>query len=456
MQRTTHPWPMRYILLWWVVANVVCWWQGPEYLRTLWPEFRQIGHGKFIPDLFQEWASARNRLEGLPVYTPQEKTCQRYLGIERHPEDLCFIELNAHPPTSVLLTFPLAAMDFPKAFLVWNLLSLAALAASAWLISRQLGLHFSFWSLLVAVPLLLLCNPFWHQMIQGQFNLVLLLLLIGTWAADRYDHPWWAGALLGIATALKFFPAFLFLYFLFRRQGRVLAAGAITLAVLILVTGAMLGVDIYRSYFMDVIPQTSTFRTIWPNLSLSGLWWKLFDPQKRWPLVLIEPGVQSKLLPLVAVGVSALVIVAILARFVSQARSRNACDLGFGLSIIGMLLVSPITWDHYLLLLALPLVLLWRRLPASELVRGAFWFIVVIVWLPPQRIMEHLMILMDVEQRPEVGWIATPWETLTALSVHCYALVGLFGLMMTATRAADRNLTKMSSSSAVPLNGTPG
>ena len=35
-------------------------------------------------------------------------------------------------------------------------------------------------------------------------------------------------------------------------------------------------------------------------------------------------------------------------------------DLSYSLTVVAMLLLTPICWDHYLLLLALPLAKIWR------------------------------------------------------------------------------------------------
>src|SRR5262249_12063331 len=154
---------------------------------------------------------------------------------------------------------------------LWNLLSLACLAISAWLIVDNLDLPFAPWALLPAVALLMLCYPFWHQMVHGQLNLVLLLLLTGVWLADRQGRPRWSGALLGVATAIKLYPGFVFLYFFLRRDWSAIRAGMLALAAVTGLTAVVLGPEAYRSYFVDVLPRTALRRADWHNLSLSGV-----------------------------------------------------------------------------------------------------------------------------------------------------------------------------------------
>src|SRR5262249_51177427 len=184
------------------------------------------------------------------------------------PKERFVLEVNAHPPTSVLLALPLADLDYPDAVLAWNLFSLALLVPALWLVIRQLDLRVAPWMLLPLAAVLLICSPFRQQVVQGQLNLVLLAILTGAWAADRSGRPWWAGTLVGLATALKLFPGFLFLYFVLRRRWHALGAGIVSLSVCTGLTATVLGVEAFESYARDVLPQIGRFRSDWVNASL--------------------------------------------------------------------------------------------------------------------------------------------------------------------------------------------
>ena len=228
-------------------------------------------------DFFQDWASARNRIEGIPVYTPHEVTATRYLGVRVDPNDPFFVPVNAHPPTSVLLAMPLAGLDYGDAFLAWAALSLAAFAVSLWMVGRELGVPLSFRSAVAIVTLLLICFPFRLHIEQGQFAIVLLVLITGAWVAYRRSRPVLAGSLLAVAIAVKLFPAYLLLFFLLRRQWRVLAGAAGCSILVAALTAAALGSDIYAVYLREILPGVGDFRSGWGNVSLPGRF-KLFDP----------------------------------------------------------------------------------------------------------------------------------------------------------------------------------
>jgi hypothetical protein len=266
------------------------------------------------------------------------------------------------------------------------------------------------------VALLAVCYPFWHQMVHGNLNLLLLALLTATWAATRAGRPGWAGAALGTAAALKLFPAFLAVYFLARREWKVLKVAAATFAALTLLTAAILGTEAYRTYLGEVLPGSGArYRAAWFNLSLAGFWAKLFDPQAGDRGMHVTPLLASRPLAHAAFAASAAVVVAVVAQSAARARSRPAADLAFGLALLGMLLVSPITWEHYLLLLPLLLAVLWQRLPPLEGVRWVYGAAVVLLWLPPIGVMEHAMTLLGEEPKVGAGWSAGPVQAVTAL-----------------------------------------
>jgi hypothetical protein len=423
-----NAWPAGRRWLWIALAGLVCSLQGPAFIRDLRPA-RDRG-----VDFFQDWASARNLLNGLSIYTSHNVTVERYLGYRVNsadPQIKVEIDRNAHPPTSVLLALPLAGLDYPEAVLVWNMVSIAAFLVSLWLVCSQLRISWARWSVFPFVTLLLTCNPFRQQIDLGQLNLVVLLLLTGVWAADRSNRSDLAGILLGAATAVKLFPGFVFLYFLIRRQCRVVAAGLISLAMISGLTAAVLGLESYQTYFEEVLPQLQTFRSKWGNASLVGFWTKLFDPAAEQH---VRPLWDSPALAMAAILCSALVLVCMLVWAVAMARTRMQLDRAFALTLTAMLLVSPTTWDHYLVLLLLPLMLVWLELPPSVMARVFFMAVFVALWLEPR-----LLYNAFIPGGYSTG-IATPVHTVAILSFQFYALLGLFalGILETRREIADR------------------
>jgi len=403
----------------WFLASLILiflvFWDGPSFLNALIPATSAPR------DFFQEWASARNVWHGLPVYSPHAQTIPLYLGMPARP-GYHFVTVNAHPPVSVLLGLPLSGFDYRIAHAIWNLISLGALLASVAIIAGTLGVacQLRTW---VLVAFLVLSGPLHTQLLYGQLNLVLLLLVTGVWWADRSGRPGWAGTLLGLATAIKFLPGLLFLYFALRRQWYALIAGIVAILVSGVLGIAVLGPEAFRAYRDSALPELYEWRAARLNCSIPGLCYKLFNPgTKGNPVV---PIVQAPTVASCLSAVGAVAILGAVALSTIRARSRSDCDLAFGLAVVGMLLVSPVTWDHYFLLLLLPLALLWQRLPRTGPSRWVLLAAVTLLWLPDWRIYRVSGWLFGIPSE-----VASPLQTVTVLSLPFYALLGVFGLAL--------------------------
>ncbi len=324
---------------------------------------------------------------------------------------------------------PWAILDYRAALLGWNLLSLGMLLLSLEVIRRSLGVPFTVELIAPAVIFLLLGRPLLMQLFHGQWNLILLLLVTGAWAAARSGHPGWAGVLLGAATAIKLFPGFLFLFFLVRRQWTAVIAGSLAFVMLTVLTAGLLGPEVYRVYFQELLPKLAPVQSSWYNASLVGFWSRLFDPATAEVHVL--PLWRSGMALRVALLLSGLVVILTVVRVVRNANTRGALDHAFGLGVTGMLLVSPITWDHSLLLLVLPISILLHDPPRSELAKVAVVVSVGAIWFLGQRLVCDRLIPGGL-----VAGFAFPAHTLTVLAYPSYALATLFVIEAVRTRSA--------------------
>jgi hypothetical protein len=392
-----------------------------------------------IRDFSQDWASARNLLEGQPIYRDPVEAMEEYLGArpdKSDPADQFVLKYNAHPPLSVLLVFPLAWMDYADALLAWNLASLALLAICLYVIVRQLHLRVTLLGLLMGWGLILFCNPFRHQMTQGQLNMILLALIVGGWALERSDWPVAAGALLGLAAALKLFPAFLLIYFAVRGRWRVVLGG---IAAVLLATGLSFLVlvrDTYWIYFHEVVPHVATYKDWWVNASLPGLWNKLFLADSGHVLPLVRsPGLYWSMLLL-----SGILLGAVFLRAIRSASTQREHDLTFSLAVIGMLLAGPITWDHGLMLLLVPIMVLGTGLPRLGNWSWLYIISVVAVWIAaPKFVFDH-----TIGGPGEYGGqVASAKQVIGVISYQCYGLLGLFTVAVVALERERGARTRM-------------
>lgn len=409
----------------WVLSLVACgglwgYYQADFFTRLNGPHYTPFGGKVFVPDFFQEWYAARLWHEGRPVYT-NLRAGDAHLKV---PRDAHYLEWNAHPPGALLLALPFGALEFHSALPVWNMVSLWALVTAGIIIVVQLRLRVPGWAIVPLATAVLLTNPFWSQQTNAQLNAVLLLLFTGAWAADRSNRPALAGSLVGVAAVVKIFPAYLLLYFVLRREWRALAAGVLTIAGGVLVSSAVLGWDVWAVYATEMVPHTKEFATQWGNSSLTGFWLKLFDPAMQsflfhpWPIV-SSRGTATALALLTAVALSILL----------WRRSRHVdANALFAATVTAALLLSPVTWDHYFVMLLLPVAVAWER----GVRRGLLCVAVGLLALNPYPLAEVGMQIVGVSPDwSKGGWESPPWLTATVLSVHTHALIVVFALLLT-------------------------
>lgn len=424
--------------------------QGPAFLQSLRPAPSQG------VDFFQEWASARNVFAGAPAYETQDIALTRYLGLTRDAGDPRFIAHNAHPPTSILLAMPFARLPYPAATLAWNLTSLILISASLALVVRDLAIRLPAWSILPALALALTCNPLRQTINQGQLNAVLLLLLTAAWSADRRDRQATAGMLVALAASIKLFPAFLIGYFLLRRRWRACAAFFITLACVTAMTGLVIGWNAYRSYATEVLPAVSRFQSDWPNASIHGLWTKLLGAGANHFEHHVEPLVSTPALAGAATLATIAIVLLAWAPAVWSARDTQTTDRAYALSLTVMLLVSPICWDHYFLLLLLPVTLAWRARPDGARPAVLLTVLLALIWTNPLRIWS--VGLPD----PSTGtpWrIAAPLPLVTLIAYPTFVLLGVFCwliFMAGSKLASPRDEIKGMSADARPASRLAG
>lgn len=412
-------WPVSRRLLWVALLVCSCYAYGGGLVREL------TAPGKKIADFFQEWASARNYYTGRPIYTPQRETAQAYLNYTARPQDF-FVEINGHPPTAVVLALPFGLLDYNAGFLLWNWLSVAAVVGSAVLIMRETGIRFSAWALLPALALLI-GNPLLQHLACGQLGGFLLLLMTSAWLCDRRGYSGWAGAILAVATAVKLFPGFLFLYFVWKGKWRTVFVGAATFFAVVGLTAAILGTQSFVDFVQHAMPEVGKYRRTWANASLDGFWTRLLSAESDRAI----PLVAGRWLPKIAYLLSAATLVGTLAYFTRRCRTRESNDLAFGLHIAAMLLVSPITWDHYFLLLTQPLLLVAYHLSRRDLIRKLLTPALFMLWLNPLFLW---MLFLGADLITVFTIVSSTEKNIFIVSLPFYALVTTFAITAIVTK----------------------
>ncbi len=412
---------------------------GPAHLEASYATRERWG------DFYQEWFSARNVLHGGRAYAPLPELARRYTDL---PDEYAakLLPWNAHPPVSVLLALPLGRLGFQDALTVWNLLNWPLFVLSLVLIIRGLRIPFSASSLLPTLALSLACYPLYLQVQHGQLNIVLMAGITLSWYLDRLGYRIGAGAALGAVAAFKLVPAFLFLYFLGTRRWRSLAVAVGVFGALNGLAVAVLGIADVRVYLYTVVPSVANYVSSRFNLSLAGFWLRIFDPH---PNEHVDAIVVA---PVAGAVLSYLTRAAVIGWVLWQAYTARTLfdrDRAFAVAMVGMFLVSPITWDHYFLILGLPFALAWWHVQGIAW-RVLFWVIFLRTWLPNYYI-PSLVIGQEVGTAKYLfgSYQLAAVENLWLASLPFYGLVAFFVLV-----ANLRERTPVAAS-PVPAGGGP-
>lgn len=274
-----------------------------------------------------------------------------------------------HPPAYFLLIGPFALLPLPWAAALWDLVGLVALWISVALIARELRLAPSPWALALLLALLLTWSPLLQTLLEAQISPLLLLLFTLAWRWARRGRSGWAGAALGVATAVRLFPGLAVVYFLIRRDWRAVGvASAVFVGMEALATPLVGGLPSVIAYATRESPATTAeWITHEHNVSLWGFTHLLFLGPRDVTALLPAPWLAA---PLTYALLAALLGALALRTYRRRALPPAADDATFLAYLPAMLLASPLTWQHYFVILLLPLLVVLARLPWLAGVRG--------------------------------------------------------------------------------------
>jgi alpha-1,2-mannosyltransferase len=275
-----------------------------------------------------------------------------------------------YPPFAAVV-FAVASV-LPWTVLRWamTLASLAALGLAAWLTFGALGYRdrprVRLGATFGVCALALLTEPVQQTLSLGQVNLLLMLLVVadlltGTALVHGAGTRWWHGIGIGIAAGIKLTPLIFIPYLLLIRKFRQAATASAVFAVTVALGYALLPRD-SRDYWADRLflnANRIVFLGTRGNQSLRGI------------VTRLAGSVTSGTAPWVALAV--LVVIVGLVTAAALYRVGQPVPAMLACALTG-LLVSPLSWDHHWVWVALGIALLAHLgAQARGPVRAAWW-----------------------------------------------------------------------------------
>lgn len=263
-----------------------------------------------------------------------------------------------YPPFFAVAAIPLTWLPEPVVHGTWFLVNVAALLLTMRLVvTHSASFTGIAWNRSAIVPsaavVLILLGPIQNHLLNGQCNLLILLICLAFWLAHERGRPASGGFYLALGASLKLVPAIFAPLLIIRRSWRALAWTTGFSVLFGLLPGLFLGsrlVDVYRFYFDVVLlgeARSGAFSSMHPHDFTAA-------------------GFLSWLLPLwsgslaIRIAGAAMVVVPLLV--VDARRRRSNPDqtaseaIGQGLWILSgflaaILLISPMSETHHLVYL---------------------------------------------------------------------------------------------------------
>jgi hypothetical protein len=315
-------------------------------------------------------------------------------------------------PFFVVLMAPFGLLPMWLACAVFVALSLLLFSAAVWLVDRHLvdQPRGPTW-LRLGAPVVMVSPFVVSAAVLGQVGLLVTFLVVLCWYLVEAGRPGSAGIILSLAVLIKILPGVLILYFVLKRQWRVLGgvlAGLVVFGVLLtaLVFGPAEDLRLHRKYFeravvghgaLAELVNTEHAKSTAHNQSLPMVLRRLLtdtiagtDDNGPWFVSAVhlpdEPvgvaGMTLQPVQWVYVGVVAAVLgwLCMIARHSARVIGLRRRRLEFAAFTMLCLVLSPLMWVHYLVLgyyaLALLTAELMHRVEAGrrEAAARVVWF----------------------------------------------------------------------------------
>jgi hypothetical protein len=274
-----------------------------------------------------------------------------------------------YSPFAAMVFVPVAALPLAVARVLWDLVSVAALAWSCVLILKLAGRPPSRLMVAGVVAAAMALDPVWETLFLGQVNLILLaLILTDIWLVSRGSPGLAVGAGVGLAAAIKLTPAIFIVFFLL--------AGRTRAAVVAAATFVLCGLAGFA-----VAPHASTL--YWEHLShdTSRVGAPYISNQSPYAAAIRIAGGQGHI-GWWWIGVSLAFAVAGLAVATVLVRRGDWLAAAAVTGTTG-LLVSPISWAHHWVWVLPALALLLRAGYRVAAAAGYLLFSVAPFWFTP-------------------------------------------------------------------------
>ena len=315
-------------------------------------------------DFTQDYYAGKAVNKGVSIYNDD---LQQVIIEDNYLKDYRYNKIeNFHPPFVSIVFSLLANVDYLNAYRIYSYLTiicfliLATYSVNCLPLSNATKIIISF--------SLLYWNPIFICLNLGQMSCYIALGLICVYELSKRQRSVLSGIMLGFVSQFKLFPLFIIFYYLSKREYSAFFSALLSFFLFFIFTGFYLSFDEFYQYFVVMAPRDVAEWASYPTTTaITSIFYPIFTKSKYF----IE-FIDSKLTADIFVSITSIVV------FALCVKKRDFTDdfHRFYTYIIAMMLISPVMWAHFYMVL-LPLFLSWsfdekRSLNSRIVIGGCF------------------------------------------------------------------------------------
>jgi hypothetical protein len=298
-------------------------------------------------DFSNYYESAWALRHGIDPYSTNLTPIGAQLGLETN----WLVHASETPPFLICFE-PLTRLRPRVAFWIWTAINFSALATAMYLLLAYRRALDGRTAMLLAA-LMLMAAPVNVSFYWGQSQLIILALMAAAMRAMDRNRDGTAGLMIAIASLLRAYPLLLVGYFIFRRKWRAVLFATAGIAAGGFATVAILGLSQTLSFIHGALWLTD-YRVVSrvDNLSLGPFVSRMF-----WSVTGTAAGSSADWIRRAAIASADVVVLGLTIRATLTDRNRGDPDWRiYSLWIATAIMLTPVGWHHYLVLLAIPFV----------------------------------------------------------------------------------------------------
>lgn len=256
-----------------------------------------------------------------------------------------------HPPTTSFWSLPLALVNMQTMSVVLADLVVLLLLAEMMVIGFELRLPSPPWTAAFWLGLILLTPFMQYHLSLAQVSELIGFLYFLSWLFLRRGRDAAAGAVLGLACTFKLFPGVMVLLLLFTRRWRAVLAACVAYLVVAAVMTSRFGIDSWMEYYRSEGIIANYWIGHMSNASIQGIVLRLLHRS-------CHGAVQSDFRATSIAATVSLTLLLLVWRLSRHAAQRaSTIDLPFALFALLSQFTNPFFFEHYNVLLVLPIAL---------------------------------------------------------------------------------------------------